>query len=333
MNKPLRVAIQGFSKFERSTFEAFFKLSLRRTPAYELCTELWNSDLIIADADSAQAMASVASADKIAATLAIGNQAPAGVAKLLPRPINLMNVVKVLDQMNALAGAGPSSSQTAAAARTSDEHQPRWAATQTGYLGIGGQTASNPAPALSESPARIAAPPQTATARPAVPPKPSAPAQSAAPTSAAASSGFTGTGALDHILVVDDSDIALRFMAGRLERFGFTIHLARSGEEALVRTEQQHFAFVFMDVAMPGLDGFQTCKAIKRRSYAPGRKPPAIVMLTSRGTPIDKLRGTMAGCDAYLTKPLDENELLKLIGEREFTQHEFAETAAAQRDH
>jgi two-component system cell cycle response regulator len=130
----------------------------------------------------------------------------------------------------------------------------------------------------------------------------------------------------EHILVVDDSDIALRFMAGRLSRFGFVVHLARSGEEALARTQRQHFAFVFMDVTMPGLDGFATCKLIKRRDYPAGTEPPTIVMLTSRDTPIDKLRGTMAGCDAYLTKPLDENALLKIVGDREIRQHEFADT-------
>ena len=135
---------------------------------------------------------------------------------------------------------------------------------------------------------------------------------------------------MDHILVVDDSDIALRFMAGNLERFGFVVHLARSGEEAIERTLSRHFAFVFMDVNMPGLDGFKTCKEIKRRRYEDGKRPPTIVMLTSRDTPIDKLRGTMAGSDAYLTKPLREAELLKVIGDREVSQHEFAETAKAE---
>lgn len=137
---------------------------------------------------------------------------------------------------------------------------------------------------------------------------------------------------MDHILVVDDSDIALRFMAGKLDRFGFVVHLARSGEEAIERTLQQRFAFVFMDVSMPGLDGFKTCKLIKRREYPDGERPPTIAMLTSRGTPIDKLRGTMAGCDAYLTKPIDEAELFKVIGDREIAEHEFADTQKVQND-
>jgi len=134
---------------------------------------------------------------------------------------------------------------------------------------------------------------------------------------------------MEHILVVDDSEIALRFMATHLQRFGFQIHLARSGEEALRRVAERRFEFVFLDVRMEGLDGFQTCKAIKRADYPPGRAAPTVVMLTCLAGPADRLRGTMAGADAYLTKPLREVELLKVVGEREIALHAYAETAAS----
>ena len=134
---------------------------------------------------------------------------------------------------------------------------------------------------------------------------------------------------MDHILVVDDSDIALRFMASNLQRFGFQVHLARSGAEAIERVARRHFEFVFLDVMMEGLDGFHTCKSIKRSTYPDNRPPPTVVMLTSRGTAVDRLRGTMAGADAYLTKPLQEAELLKVVGDREVALHAYADTAAA----
>jgi CheY-like chemotaxis protein len=134
---------------------------------------------------------------------------------------------------------------------------------------------------------------------------------------------------LDHILVVDDSEIALRFMAKHLQRFGFQIHLATSGEEALRRVAERRFEFVFLDVRMEGLDGFQTCKAIKRADYPAGRAAPTVVMLTCLAGAADRLRGTMAGADAYLTKPLREVELLKLVGEREVARHAYADTAPA----
>ena len=116
----------------------------------------------------------------------------------------------------------------------------------------------------------------------------------------------------DEILVVDDSDVALKFMQNRLTRYGFHSELVKSGEEALTRVSANSFKFVFLDVMMEGLDGYQTCRAIKQRKYASGRAP-VVVMLTSRGGSIDKIRGGLAGCDAYLTKPLNEVELLKVL--------------------
>jgi two-component system, cell cycle response regulator len=303
MTTPLGVTIQGFSSFERATFDSFFRLSMRRTPAYRMSLTLKDCRFVIADADNPSAMAAVAAAGKLAVALTVGTTPHEGAAVRLPRPINLMSIVKILDQMAMPVqqplpplATPPTQSPSIPAPWVSPAAMPR------------------AQPTASGQPARVALPtPQ---------PPPSAPA-----TAPAAESS---TGKMDHILVVDDSDIALRFMAGNLERFGFVVHLARSGEEAIERTSKRHFAFVFMDVNMPGLDGFRTCKEIKRRRYPEGERPPTIVMLTSRDTPIDKLRGTMAGSDGYLTKPLREAELLKVIGDREVSQHEFAETAKAE---
>lgn len=114
------------------------------------------------------------------------------------------------------------------------------------------------------------------------------------------------------ILVVDDSDVALKFIHTRLSAFGFEVDKCASGEEALVRVAQNDYRFVFLDVMMAGMDGFQTCKSIKA-SKINGRKPPVVVMLSSRTGTVDKVRGAFAGCDAYLMKPLDETQLLKVL--------------------
>ena len=131
-------------------------------------------------------------------------------------------------------------------------------------------------------------------------------------------SDFEDDSQMDHILVVDDSDIALKFMRNRLTRFGFRTDLVNSGEEALGRVSARPYKFVFLDVMMEGLDGYQTCRAIKQRKYSEG-KPPVVVMLTSRGGTIDKIRGTLAGCDAYLTKPLNERDLIAVLAKHDRT--------------
>ena len=116
----------------------------------------------------------------------------------------------------------------------------------------------------------------------------------------------------DDILVVDDSDTALKFMQSRLARYGFRAELVKTGEEALARLATGTFKFVILDVATEGLDGYQTCRAVKQLKYI-SSKPPVVVMLTNRGGSADKIRGGLAGCDAYLTKPLIEAELLKVL--------------------
>lgn len=278
MSLRYRVAVQGFSPFERSTFQSFFRLAARRQPAYDLVDDLRQCDFAIADADQVAAIAAVREAGRLQRCLFIGaNEVGPGIARL-PRPINLMNLLRLLDEM---------------------------------------------------------AQPDTAPARPAA--APAAPAVPAVPDfrSSSGGGGFSnsvmveGDDKFDHILVVDDSDIALRFMQTRLKRFGFKVHLARSGEEALERIERQQFEFVFLDVMMEGMDGYQTCKVIKRRLPPPGRQVPVVVMLTSRAGPVDRIRGTLAGCDAYLTKPLSEDELVRVISQHDAAfQRSFENTAA-----
>ncbi|MFN3296674.1 response regulator [Caldimonas sp.] len=296
MSMRYRVAVQGFSAFERSTFQSFFRLAARRQPAYDLVEDLHTADLVIADADQAAAVSAVRDAGRLPRCLFIGaHDVGAGLGRL-PRPINLMNVLRLLDEMSQ-PGADP---QRPAAPPAS----PR------------------PAPSLA-----LDAMPAAATGRSLA----KAPAGPEVPSGSDFSNSVTvdGDERFDHILVVDDSDIALRFMQTRLKRFGFKVHLARSGEEALERIARQPFEFVFLDVMMAGMDGYQTCKAIKRKAPPPGRRVPVVVMLTSRAGPVDRIRGTLAGCDAYLTKPLSEDELVRVISTYDAAfQRGFENTAA-----
>ena len=117
----------------------------------------------------------------------------------------------------------------------------------------------------------------------------------------------------DWVLVVDDNLTVREFMKSKLAPFNMNVDYAESGEQAVGLTGQRRYACVFMDVIMPGIDGYQVCKMIKSKKSIglPGKT--AVVMLTSKGSPFDKIRGAMAGCDAYLTKPVDEEKLLETI--------------------
>jgi len=116
---------------------------------------------------------------------------------------------------------------------------------------------------------------------------------------------------IDSVLVVDDNATVRKFMETRLAPYGFSVDFAETGEQAVGLTGTKEYTCVFLDVVLPGIDGYQVCKLIKGNKQAVKRT--AVVMLTSRSSPFDKLRGSLAGCDEYLTKPVDENHLLEVI--------------------
>lgn len=138
----------------------------------------------------------------------------------------------------------------------------------------------------------------------------SQPARSSAPQSAADEAASKRM-LEDTVLVVDDNATVRLFMQAKLAPFGFEVDFAETGEEAIGLSGTHEYTCVFLDVVLPGIDGYQVCKLIKSNKQA--IKKTAVVMLTSRSSPFDKLRGSLAGCDEYLTKPLDEDRLLEVI--------------------
>jgi CheY-like chemotaxis protein len=112
------------------------------------------------------------------------------------------------------------------------------------------------------------------------------------------------------VLAVDDSPLMRTFLQNKLQPYGISPEFASSGEEALFKISKQHFDMIFLDVMLPGMDGYDVCKMIKKNKDNNLMK---VVMLTSKDKTFDKIRGTMAGCDGYLTKPVDELKLRAII--------------------
>lgn len=112
------------------------------------------------------------------------------------------------------------------------------------------------------------------------------------------------------ILVVDDSPTQLEALRSLLADAGMAVETARSGEEALVAVEQYRPELVLTDVVMPGMSGFDLCKRIKQ-SHA--TDAPAVVLLTSLADPRDIVRGVEAGADNYITKPYEQEHLIRRV--------------------
>lgn len=115
---------------------------------------------------------------------------------------------------------------------------------------------------------------------------------------------------VDSVLVVDDSATVRAFMRAKLAPFRFDVDFAENGESAIDMAQAKAYTCIFLDIMMPGIDGYQVCKKIKGSAATRGT---AVVMLSSKASAFDKFRGNWAGCDAYLAKPVGEDELLSTI--------------------
>jgi len=111
------------------------------------------------------------------------------------------------------------------------------------------------------------------------------------------------------ILLIEDEAGLVRTLKDLLARRGYTVEAKTTGEEGLATAVDQEFDLILLDVMLPGIDGFEVCRRIRRAKI---RIP--ILMLTARGQISDKVLGFEGGADDYVTKPFDPDELLARIG-------------------
>lgn len=111
----------------------------------------------------------------------------------------------------------------------------------------------------------------------------------------------------DSILVVDDDHDIREIINLFLTKEGFKVLLAENGEAAVTLAEKHDIDLILLDVMMPGLDGFETCQAIRKNTNVP------ILFLSAREDDIDKILGLRIGGDDYLTKPFSPGVLVAKI--------------------
>jgi DNA-binding response OmpR family regulator len=107
-----------------------------------------------------------------------------------------------------------------------------------------------------------------------------------------------------HFLLVDD-DVSLGKLVVEFAAYeGYTVSIANTGESALRMAAQRTYALVILDVMLPGIDGFEVLERLRNFSNVP------VLMLTTRGTAADRVRGLRMGADDYLPKPFEPAELI-----------------------
>jgi DNA-binding response OmpR family regulator len=117
----------------------------------------------------------------------------------------------------------------------------------------------------------------------------------------------TGRTPVTTILVVDDEPSLRDAIAYALRRDGFNVEVAAEGTRALAIARERKPDLVVLDVMLPGLDGLQVCRALRKESAVP------ILMLSAKGEELDRVLGLEIGADDYLTKPFAMRELLARI--------------------
>jgi len=114
------------------------------------------------------------------------------------------------------------------------------------------------------------------------------------------------------VLVADDDDDILLLVTTRLHRDGFEVIQARDGDEALRLALERRPAIAVLDIGMPGLDGLDVVRAIRRDDAT---KEMRVVLLTAKAQESDVRRGFDAGADAYVKKPFSPAELSSRVKE------------------
>lgn len=112
-----------------------------------------------------------------------------------------------------------------------------------------------------------------------------------------------------NIMVVEDDSNQRRLMATVLEQYGYNVTEARDGVDALDQMDKKHIDLIILDIMMPRMDGFELTDTLRQT----GCNIP-ILMVTAKQSPLDKRKGFIIGTDDYMTKPIDEEEMVLRVG-------------------
>ena len=109
------------------------------------------------------------------------------------------------------------------------------------------------------------------------------------------------------VLIVEDEDAIAEIERDYLELSGFDVTLASDGKEGLDIALKEDFDIIILDIMLPGMDGFDICKEIRKEKDIP------IIMVSAKKEDIDKIRGLGIGADDYMTKPFSPSELVARV--------------------
>lgn len=112
---------------------------------------------------------------------------------------------------------------------------------------------------------------------------------------------------MKRILIVEDDELIANLEKDYLTANDFDVDVAADGRTGMSRFMESHYDLLILDVMLPGMDGFEICRTVRRESDVP------IIMLTARKEDIDKIRGLGLGADDYMVKPFSPAEMVARV--------------------
>jgi DNA-binding response OmpR family regulator len=112
------------------------------------------------------------------------------------------------------------------------------------------------------------------------------------------------------LLIVDDYPTNIKVLSDLLIEYGFEVLIARDGENALQKLERISPDLILLDILMPGMDGFETCRRLKDQAST---QDIPVIFMTALSDPVDKIKGLTMGAVDYITKPFQQEEVLARV--------------------
>src|SRR5260370_42283019 len=129
----------------------------------------------------------------------------------------------------------------------------------------------------------------------------------------------------EKVLIVDDNETNLKLLRVLLAQGGYDVRTATNGEQALAAISASPPSLVLMDIQLPDTDGLEVTRQLKS---APATKDICVVAITAYAMKGDKQKALAAGCDGYITKPIDTRSLLPVVA-KVLSEHSAAEPRGA----
>ncbi len=335
------VALVGFSQAESSTFESFLRLAARRPPGYRVQDEVMDAQILVVNADNAQALHLVRYADLPGKVLLVGNTDGGTGWPLQRKPVRLVSVLAALD---GIAGVTPAPAPAKKRSGHSGFHatEPYQASQLQGLDASmrragsrrGADTEFPPTrPMLREASALASTPvparPTSAAGRTGVmrmtdfgglddlPSPPAPPARSTRAPRSRLSADKAALPMADlprgDMLLVAESLVEGRILLKRFKKYGLSVDWSREAAQALVMLKAHHYRLVVIDRLKGDPDAYQICRSAKQSKGPKGA--PVVMMFAPTAGSMDRMKAGLAGSDAYMSRSITEAELYKVLAQ------------------